>query len=310
VNCGGAKSTRCFASRRPPSSATSDRMHLVRMAKYSSLIARKRGLSSASRRDRAGRTDARHRKDRHSGPDPAEPGKARRRGPALMRPHARIGYDMLKDSSSGTCRCRGDRARPSREVRRDRLSHRLERRSHPARARIVAIADVYERADLGAAPTSRVAVGTRSSTWRNRPASISIAARGIPGAEPRRSQSRSASGSPDQLVSSGHEVSWRRSRRLQPVRPRLRGGRHRVRTGDRPAGGGGASGPIPTAGSIHRLQVHGRADLLFSGGLVCYLIFASAIFSWIRLLPHLRRHAAPVSHSDIKHGHLLPVQHW
>ncbi len=32
-------------------------------------------------------------------------------------------------------------------------------------------------------------------------------------------------------------------------------------------------------------EVHGRADLLFLVALVCYLIFASAIFSWIRLLP-------------------------
>src|SRR2546427_12017621 len=32
-------------------------------------------------------------------------------------------------------------------------------------------------------------------------------------------------------------------------------------------------------------EVHGRADLLFLVALVCYLIFASAIFGWIYLSP-------------------------
>src|SRR5439155_6073042 len=77
-------------------------MHLVRMAKYSSLLARGLGLSTAEQ-EAIELAAPMHDIGKIGIPDRVlqNPGRLDREDMRVMQPHARIGYDMLKDSSAG-----------------------------------------------------------------------------------------------------------------------------------------------------------------------------------------------------------------
>src|SRR6266436_1198434 len=158
-------------------------MHLVRMAKYSSLIAKGVGLSSAEQ-DTIELAAPMHDIGKIGIPDRIlqNPGKLDG-GPAR---HAVPRAHRLRHAERQLFRIpadgRGDRARPSREVRRDRLSDRLEGRSHPARGAHRRDRRRLRRADLGAPLQVCVARQGRAHLHgeTGRPAFRS-AARGIPG---------------------------------------------------------------------------------------------------------------------------------
>ena len=121
-------------------------MHLVRMAKYSSLIARSVGLSSAEQ-DAIELAAPMHDIGKIGIPDRIlqNPGKLDGEDLRVMQSHARIGYDMLKDSSSGYLQMAAVIALGHHE-KYDGTGYPtgLKGDHIPLEARIVAIADVYD----------------------------------------------------------------------------------------------------------------------------------------------------------------------
>ncbi|TMG71527.1 MAG: HD domain-containing protein, partial [Betaproteobacteria bacterium] len=121
-------------------------MHLVRMAKYSSLIARSVGLSSAEQ-DAIELAAPMHDIGKIGIPDRIlqNPGRLDGEDLRVMQSHARIGYDMLKDSSSGYLQMAAVIALGHHE-KYDGSGYPtgLKGDHIPLEARIVAIADVYD----------------------------------------------------------------------------------------------------------------------------------------------------------------------
>jgi two-component system response regulator RpfG len=121
-------------------------MHLVRMAKYSALIAKGAGLSSAEQ-DAIELAAPMHDIGKIGIPDRIlqHPGKLEGEDLLIMQSHARIGYDMLKDSSSGYLQMAAVIALGHHE-KYDGSGYPTGLRGEhiPLEARIVAIADVYD----------------------------------------------------------------------------------------------------------------------------------------------------------------------
>jgi two-component system response regulator RpfG len=121
-------------------------MHLVRMAKYSALIAKGVGLSSAEQ-DAIELAAPMHDIGKIGIPDRIlqNPGRLDGNDLRVMQSHARIGYDMLKDSSSGYLQMAAVIALGHHE-KYDGSGYPTGLRGEhiPLEARIVAIADVYD----------------------------------------------------------------------------------------------------------------------------------------------------------------------
>jgi two-component system response regulator RpfG len=121
-------------------------MHLVRMAKYSSLVAKGIGLSSAEQ-DAIELAAPMHDIGKIGIPDRIlqNPGRLDGEDLRVMQSHARIGYDMLKDSSSGYLQMAAVIALGHHE-KYDGSGYPTGLRGEhiPLEARIVAIADVYD----------------------------------------------------------------------------------------------------------------------------------------------------------------------
>jgi two-component system response regulator RpfG len=121
-------------------------MHLVRMAKYSALIARGVGLSSAEQ-EAIELAAPMHDIGKIGIPDRIlqNPGKLDGEDLRIMQAHARIGYDMLKDSSSGYLQMAAVIALGHHE-KFDGSGYPtgLKGEHIPLEARIVAAADVYD----------------------------------------------------------------------------------------------------------------------------------------------------------------------
>jgi two-component system response regulator RpfG len=121
-------------------------MHLVRMAKYSALIAKGAGLSSAEQ-DAIELAAPMHDIGKIGIPDRIlqNPGKLEGEDLLVMQSHARIGYDMLKDSSSGYLQMAAVIALGHHEKYNGSGYPTGLRGEHiPLEARIVAVADVYD----------------------------------------------------------------------------------------------------------------------------------------------------------------------
>jgi two-component system, response regulator RpfG len=121
-------------------------MHLVRMAKYSSLVARGLGLSGGEQ-EAIELAAPMHDIGKIGIPDRIlqSPGKLAGEDLRLMQSHARIGYDLLKDSSSGYLQMAAVIALGHHE-RYDGAGYPtgLKGDHIPLEARIVALADVYD----------------------------------------------------------------------------------------------------------------------------------------------------------------------
>jgi two-component system response regulator RpfG len=121
-------------------------MHLVRMAKYSALIAKGVGLSPAEQ-DAIELAAPMHDIGKIGIPDRIlqNPGRLDSEDLRVMQSHARIGYDMLKDSSSGYLQMAAVIALGHHE-KYDGSGYPTGLRGEhiPLEARIVAIADVYD----------------------------------------------------------------------------------------------------------------------------------------------------------------------
>ena len=121
-------------------------MHLVRMAKYSALIAKGVGLSSAEQ-DAIELAAPMHDIGKIGIPDRIlqNPGRLDGEDLRIMQSHARIGYDMLKDSASGYLQMAAVIALGHHE-KYDGSGYPTGLRGEhiPLEARIVAIADVYD----------------------------------------------------------------------------------------------------------------------------------------------------------------------
>ena len=138
-------------------------MHLVRMAKYSALIAKGVGLSSAEQ-DAIELAAPMHDIGKIGIPDRIlqNPGRLDGDDLRVMQSHARIGYDMLKDSSSGYLQMAAVIALGHHE-KYDGSGYPtgLQRRAHPARSAHRRDRGRLRRADLGATLQAGVA-GRRS----------------------------------------------------------------------------------------------------------------------------------------------------
>jgi two-component system response regulator RpfG len=121
-------------------------LHLVRMAKYSALIARGAGLSGTEQ-EAIELAAPMHDIGKIGIPDRIlqNPGKLAGEDLRIMQAHARIGYDMLKDSSSGYLQMAAVIALGHHE-KFDGTGYPtgLKGEHIPLEARIVAIADVYD----------------------------------------------------------------------------------------------------------------------------------------------------------------------
>ncbi len=121
-------------------------LHLVRMAKYSALIAKGAGLS-ATEEEAIELAAPMHDIGKIGIPDRIlqNPGKLAGEDLRIMQSHARIGYDMLKDSSSGYLQMATVIALGHHE-KFDGSGYPtgLKGEHIPLEARIVAIADVYD----------------------------------------------------------------------------------------------------------------------------------------------------------------------
>lgn len=121
-------------------------MHLVRMAKYSSLLAKGAGLSSAEQ-DAIELAAPMHDIGKIGIPDRIlqNPGKLESEDLRVMQSHARIGYDMLKDSSSAYLQMAAVIALGHHE-KWDGTGYPTGLRGEhiPLESRVVAIADVYD----------------------------------------------------------------------------------------------------------------------------------------------------------------------
>jgi len=121
-------------------------MHLVRMSKYSALLARGVGLSPAEQ-DAIELAAPMHDIGKIGIPDRIlqNPGRLDGEDLRVMQSHARIGYDMLKDSSSGYLQMAAVIALGHHE-KYDGSGYPTGLRGEhiPLEARIVAIADVYD----------------------------------------------------------------------------------------------------------------------------------------------------------------------
>ena len=121
-------------------------MHLVRMAKYSALIAKGVGLSLAEQ-EAVELAAPMHDIGKIGIPDRIlqNPGKLDGKDQRVMQSHARIGYDMLKDSSSGYLQMAAVIALGHHE-KFDGSGYPTGLRGEhiPLEARIVAVADVYD----------------------------------------------------------------------------------------------------------------------------------------------------------------------
>jgi two-component system response regulator RpfG len=121
-------------------------LHLVRMAKYSALIARGVGLSQGEQ-DVIELASPMHDIGKIGIPDRIlqHPGALEAYDLEVMRTHARIGYDLLKDSSSGYLQTAAVIALGHHE-RYDGSGYPTGLRGEhiPLEARIVAVADVYD----------------------------------------------------------------------------------------------------------------------------------------------------------------------
>jgi two-component system, response regulator RpfG len=121
-------------------------LHLVRMAKYSAVVARGIGMSSAEQ-EVIELAAPMHDLGKIGIPDRIlqNPGKLEADDLRVMQSHARIGYDMLKDSSSGYLQMAAVIALGHHE-KFDGSGYPtgLKGEHIPLEARIVAVADVYD----------------------------------------------------------------------------------------------------------------------------------------------------------------------
>jgi len=121
-------------------------MHLVRMAKYSALVAKGIGLSAAEQ-EAVELAAPMHDIGKIGIPDRIlqNPGKLSGEDQRVMQSHAHIGYDMLKDSSSGFLQMAAVIALGHHE-KFDGTGYPtgLKGEHIPLEARIVAVADVYD----------------------------------------------------------------------------------------------------------------------------------------------------------------------
>jgi putative two-component system response regulator len=120
-------------------------MHLLRMSNYTRLIAEHLGLSPAEQ-DLLLQAAPMHDIGKVGTPDHIllKPGRLTPEEFDIMKQHATIGYEILRDSVSPCCGARHACAYPPREIDGSGYPQGLAGESIPLHGRIVAVADVFD----------------------------------------------------------------------------------------------------------------------------------------------------------------------